>query len=61
MSIPESPPSGMCSTPDRVHRMNKNDNSVTTAFISPTDRVSEIEVKRSRSSAMRWSGLSVAD
>ena len=45
--------------PDRVHRINRNENSVTTEFSSPIDSARLIDVKRSISSEMRWSGLSV--
>ncbi|MNR54466.1 hypothetical protein D3C85_1746560 [compost metagenome] len=53
------PPSTKLIGPDTTQRMPMNDTSVTTEFSSPMESVSAPSVNWRRSSARRWSGLSV--
>ncbi|MNN37805.1 hypothetical protein D3C81_1517680 [compost metagenome] len=53
------PPSAKLIGPDTVQRMPTNDSSVTTELSSPSDSDSAPSVNSRRSSAIRWSGLSV--
>ena len=47
------------SGPDSDHSTSTKDSSVTTLFISPSERPSVSSTNSLMSSAMRWSGLSV--
>jgi hypothetical protein len=47
--------------PDKPHRMVMNDPKVTTAGTRPSVRFKVLSQNNARSSAMRWSGLSVPE
>ena len=54
-------PTGIVIEPDNPQRMPRKAMRVTSARIPPIPRVSVALTKSRRSSAMRWSGLSVSE